>query len=763
MTERLFAVSRGAGNQGRLTSAARVPWGEVVRLLNSPTVAAISQDAYWALDKKGRYEKKKKDPFVLFGACRDGKRNDEHLEYRCAVTLDIDEGARALFDELTLTGKDVGYAYAWHTTRSHTEDAPRLRIVVPLSRDVTPAEYRLIVPALARVFGAVIDPASVKPAQMMYLPVQNKGAPFECGCEEGAGFADPDVFLREAPSGETDTSDFMDADEGEIPEETVASLREALAFLASHGCADRREDWSNIGQYLRRLNGIGLNLFVGFSKLAKENPVDSDDELRKRFEGFSGERSGYAAVFAKAQGLGWTNPQSIAAKVERGLQGEWAQGWYYLEGSNLLARIGEPWAISREGFDARYNQYMPVGKGGKPTSGAYKAMCDKGALLRARGLVYAAGYPPVFEFQGQTFLNAYRESSVPTAAQEYTPAGREAVERVRRHIRVLTGDDTAARMVESWIALNVRYPGKLIGVALLVKGIQGDGKTIIFHELMAALMGDENVGTVANTEINSAFSAWAVGKAVRVVEELKSPGSNRHSTLNHVKPNITNSSVSVVGKGRDGFNACNTTNYVCLTNYEDALPLDDADRRWWVVFTPFNTIDDLAALVGPTDAYFEKLAVAIKEHGAELRKHFLECPLHGEVRHNMRAPHTEGRARMIQAQNELNGGDFLDLYIEQGAVGVSAEIIATACLSECLRQGMGDAAPKTSQLAALLRSRGFTKHGKLLKWAGKPYWVYVKDAGLLPGDGDEVGTSRLRKLLDETVKNYESANNFDFG
>lgn len=440
----------------------------------------------------------------------------------------------------------------------------------------------------------------------------------------------------------------------------------------------------------------------------------------------------------------------------------WLDGWYFLTARDRLAKVGELDTLSITGFNARFASQMPADAKGKKAP-AYETAKNGPGIPIAADLVYAAGHPPVFEFMGRTYVNAYRASSVPATAAQYGGAsGRAAVDLIRSHIELLTGSADTARMVETWIALNVRSPGRLLGVALLVKGIPGDGKTIVFRQLMAALMGGENVGDIANAEVRSEFSGWAVGRAVRVVEELKASGHNRHDVLNAIKPYITNGTVAVVRKGQDGFDALNTTNYVCLTNHEDALPIDDTDRRWWVIFSPFSNIGELVARVGDPSAYFDRVAAAIRDHGPELRKYFLECALHEQVHHNMRAPETEGRARMIQAENDLAGGDFLDSYIADGEYGISAEIIASSCLTDALRTDMGDDCPQSRRLAALLASRRFRPCSGPLKWNGKKHRVYVRDTRLVDATGNEFGRKRLRGMLDATTKHLARSAHSDF-
>lgn len=549
-----------------------------------------------------------------------------------------------------------------------------------------------------------------------------------------------------------------------LPGGVTATLRSALDAISNSG-ADELDykDWVSVLFALHHEtqgSDEGLALMHAFSaRASKYDPdkVERDWNYAGRSE--APPVTGRSILHLARQMHGWQEPIEddfdviVAAPDE---EKSWLTDWYFLTARDRLAKVGETGTLSITGFNTRFARMMAPGKNGaKPA--AFETVKNGPGFPIAADMVYAAGQEPVFEFSGMRYLNAYRPCSAPITAVDYTDAGRAAVDLVRAHIRMLTGDDETAYMVETWIALNVRLPGRLMGVALLVKGVQGDGKTVVFRQLMAALMGAENVGDVANAEVRSQFSGWAVGRAVRVVEELKAPGHNRHDVLNSVKPYITNPTISVHRKGQDGFDALNTTNYVCLTNYEDALPIDDTDRRWWVIFSPFASIADVVALVGPVEPYFDRLTAAIREHAVELRKYFVECSLHARVRHNMRAPETVGRARMIRAENDMSGGDFLDGYLEDGAYGISEGIVASAELTRQLHSDMGDDHPRTKQIAALLASRGFAQCDRTLKWDGRMHRVYVRDARLVSATGNEIGRQRLRKMLDETAKNNEYA------
>ena len=51
-----------------------------------------------------------------------------------------------------------------------------------------------------------------------------------------------------------------------------------------------------------------------------------------------------------------------------------------------------------------------------------------------------------------------------------------------------------------------------------------------------------------------------------------------------LKPFITNSMIQIEEKGRDHRTVPNFTNYLLLTNYKDALPITNDDRRFCVMY-----------------------------------------------------------------------------------------------------------------------------------------------------------------------------------
>ena len=122
-------------------------------------------------------ENKYKRGLVLYGDVEDSDgyekyRKDDNIINRSVIALDYDEitDFKGLYNAIN---KQLGsYAWAFHTTHSHTTDKPRIRLIVPLNSPVSSDNYRKYTRALAHKIGYEVDEASFVPSQAMALPVK---------------------------------------------------------------------------------------------------------------------------------------------------------------------------------------------------------------------------------------------------------------------------------------------------------------------------------------------------------------------------------------------------------------------------------------------------------------------------------------------------------------------------------------------------------------------------------------------------------------
>lgn len=172
-----------------------IMWSELVKKLSTTTRTRESVSDYAALSKTERDSIKDVGGFVG-GYLKNGKRNNASVVNRCLVCLDADNADPELMDDLDLTFSN---AYVLYSTHSHTPEKMRLRIIIPLSRTVTPDEYAAIARRMADNLTLTrFDPTTFEPARLMYWPSTPENGEFIFMNNDGP-FLDADVVLATYP------------------------------------------------------------------------------------------------------------------------------------------------------------------------------------------------------------------------------------------------------------------------------------------------------------------------------------------------------------------------------------------------------------------------------------------------------------------------------------------------------------------------------------------------------------------------------------
>ena len=172
-----------------------IMWSELVKKLSTTTRTRESVSDYAALSKTERDSIKDVGGFVG-GYLKNGKRNNASVVNRCLVCLDADNADPELMDDLDLIFPN---AYALYSTHSHTPEKMRLRIIIPLSRTVTPDEYAAIARRVADNLTLTrFDPTTFEPARLMYWPSTPENGEFIFMNNDGP-FLDADVVLATYP------------------------------------------------------------------------------------------------------------------------------------------------------------------------------------------------------------------------------------------------------------------------------------------------------------------------------------------------------------------------------------------------------------------------------------------------------------------------------------------------------------------------------------------------------------------------------------
>jgi hypothetical protein len=184
---------------------------------------------------------------------------------------------------------------------------------------------------------------------------------------------------------------------------------------------------------------------------------------------------------------------------------------------------------------------------------------------------------------------------------------------------------------------------------MLLWGIEGNGKSYIFHVLQR-LMG-RNARVITTSMIEGRFNDWAVGSRLIGIEEVRIAGTNKYKILDQLKPMISNDSIGVEPKGQASYLVPNFASYLMTTNHIDAVPMSANDRRYCVIFTRQRTQEDLFALHGGRvrPSVISRRCLA-RPSGAlmPMGRFLLDRQMGSEFKASGRAPVTAGSLRCVQ-------------------------------------------------------------------------------------------------------------------
>lgn len=173
----LVTIAVGSSRRCTTWQNREMLWSELVKRLQIPTRTQESAQEYKNMSKAKRGDLKDVGGFVG-GTLRGGRRKADAIAQRRLITLDLDsipmgEDVWPIF-ELILNCAAVLYS-----THSHTAKDQRLRLVIPLSRPVTPDEYSAVSRRIAGDIGIdMCDDTTFEAHRLMYWPSVSYDAPY---------------------------------------------------------------------------------------------------------------------------------------------------------------------------------------------------------------------------------------------------------------------------------------------------------------------------------------------------------------------------------------------------------------------------------------------------------------------------------------------------------------------------------------------------------------------------------------------------------
>jgi len=186
-----FTIATGNSRKDRIWKNQEISWEEFIQRVKSTIRTSESMDEYKKLSKEQQDAVKDVGGFVA-GKLREGKRKTGFVEYRSMLTLDMDYADVGVWNQITMLHDFTCCIYSTH---KHTSEKLRLRLIIPLSRNVSADEYT----AVARMIASDIDieqfdDTTYEPTRLMYWPSTSSDGVFVFEKQEGT-LLNPDKVL----------------------------------------------------------------------------------------------------------------------------------------------------------------------------------------------------------------------------------------------------------------------------------------------------------------------------------------------------------------------------------------------------------------------------------------------------------------------------------------------------------------------------------------------------------------------------------------
>ncbi len=179
--------------------------------------------------------------------------------------------------------------------------------------------------------------------------------------------------------------------------------------------------------------------------------------------------------------------------------------------------------------------------------------------------------------EGRSAFNAWRAIPRTEASADISP--------FLMNIAYLFPDDVERKRFLDWLAHIEQRPGELPHFGWLhVADNTGTGRNWLASLLARVWRGQVAPNIDLAALLDSQFNDELGGRVLAIVDEVQeAAGERRHTHVNRLK-SLVNAERRTInpkfGRKYDQFNACR---WLVFSNHVNAIPIDDNDRRWFVV------------------------------------------------------------------------------------------------------------------------------------------------------------------------------------
>ncbi len=360
---------------------------------------------------------------------------------------------------------------------------------------------------------------------------------------------------------------------------------------------------------------------------------------------------------------------------------KWLKPWIYVEkGAYYAHKTDSERELPVKDFNLAFNYKVPIDADGK------QQIAHDVAIVRVPSVIDVVYEPTecwgIQTIKGRQVFNRYRRHTLKPSKENIGDAKRLLIQLVKG----TTDDPIERQMIWDYLAHLIQYPHRRIAWGLLLQGVPGSGKTMIY-ELLNALNGEDNTTFVSGETLLEPYTRYLGRQTILFVDEVYAPGKQKYALNGKLKMVIGNKKVIRRAMRRDATPVPNHASVIMTTNYRDALPLDKDDRRVAMAFSPI-TVECMQAPA--MQAFYAEFNTRLEELAPAYLHLLLTRRISDSFNPNGHAPTTISKRAML-TMTKSHSVEICEQLIVQGNVpGVSRNVISTKALYDVLAERYPD-------------------------------------------------------------------------
>lgn len=393
-------------------------------------------------------------------------------------------------------------------------------------------------------------------------------------------------------------------------------------------------------------------------------------------------------------------------------------------------------------FNGRYGgkEFTLKNNGGKLTDEAWKAALRSidwciPKVDHCRFLPQEPSFSVIVDDMGRKGLNTYIPANIKAVEGD--------VSRWKDYLTRIFNTPEDIKIFEDYVAHCIKFPGWKIPWSVLLQSAKGIGKQMI-SDIIKHAVGEPYTYQPDAEELVSGvsqFNGWMRNKLMILVDEVRV--GDRNDLMNGLKTIITDRRIAIESKGVDQEMEDNVANWIFFSNFKDAFPIDENERRYCIFYSKLQSALQIEE-AGLNKDFFDGMYHWLEcEEGFEkLAWYYLNYPIErGSLPH--RAPHTSSYEEVLKiGRSPLR--IILDDKINAGERGFRGGYVSYVMFQKAVAESSMRTKPLEHTLKAIIEGKGYYELG------------YTKAP--VPGE-DLKQPSLIFGLKGLTVDGYEGAQN----